>query len=875
MTSFLIEEGSFLKKIVAFIVILIVLFAVNGYILYRLYSTSGLLVEARKDTFVSEFEGRSKAMDDYLNQRMKDLEALIINPAVSNYYLNKALGMSLEYGLAVSLDNIKDAFNRVQQITADDGGQAFSGIAYFDLSENRIIAKSDSVGEFSNLEAKVRAWGTSDTAGIVSTKTQDPKDERSLFVFGPFRYRGDVRGYLLMELDKVPLRKILGLSTDTNLNDFSALIDEEGQILVGPAAIQEINLKNFLGISDSLPEYRVFDHLKTLGASGDGLMGALMRLSQNNLYVLTAAPRSRYFAGHSYSLWVLIFLSLMASVTLMVALIYKGSVEIFRMNRSLERKVDELHESEERTRLLLESSVEGFIGVNLQEEITFVNRAACAMLGYSTDELVGQRLDSVIHRCLPEDSTHIPENDQIYDSISRGITFNVDNVILWRKDGTNFPADLSSNSIHKEGRIVGCVITFNDITERKLLEADRMEMARKLSHAQKIESLNAMAKGIAHDFNNLLMAIMGNLELALTDRGLGAVGKNAIENAIQATDRSAELSHQMLIYSGKSFYVPRDLDLSELTNKLAHEEKETLQSVAPQTANLHFEIDKNLPLIRGDENQLQRVITNLAINGAESLGDKAGDVTIRTGQMYCDEAYLSQSRLQEKPSPGLFVFVEVTDTGCGMDAETLRRLFDPFFTTKFWGRGLGMAEVNGTVKSHHGAIIVDSEPEKGTTIRVLFPASKMSQAKHVPAIAAMKTRTPLPDKVSGRQTILVVEDEESVRSMLVSRLDHLGYDTMAAKDGEEGVNVFRANSNEIDVVLLDFVMPGMNGNETFEELTRINPDVKVILSSGYTEDVVWKSFVGKRPSGFLNKPYKTEAVKDELDRLLGPRVDAR
>jgi PAS domain S-box-containing protein len=559
----------------------------------------------------------------------------------------------------------------------------------------------------------------------------------------------------------------------------------------------------------------------------------------------------------------------MASVALMGTLIYRGAVVISRMNQSLELKVAELRESEERTRLLLESSVEGFIGVSIQEEITFVNRAACGMLGYATDELVGRSLDGVIHSCHEEGSTYLPENYPVYDSISRGITCEVDNAILWRKDGTSFPVDLSSNAIHKEGQIAGFVITFNDITERKRLEADRTEMERKLLHVQKLESLNAMAKGIAHDFNNLLMAIMGNLELALTDRGLGAVGKNAIENAIQATDRSAELSHQMLIYSGKSFYVPKNLDLNEFVNKLAHNERDMLKSVDPQVATLHLEINKDIPLIRGDENQIQRVVTNLVINGAEALGDNSGHVTIKTGQMYCDEAYLSQSRLQEKPSPGLFVFLEVTDTGCGMDAETQRQLFDPFFTTKFWGRGLGMAEVNGIVKSHHGAIMVDSEPGKGTTIRTLFPAAKKPQANPVQSTATMETTKPPPDEVNGRKTILVIEDEEPVRGMLLMRLNNLGYNTIAAADGEEGVSVFSAHSNEIDLVLLDFLMPRMNGVEAFEKLINIKPDVKVILSSGYTEDDVWKSFLGKRPAGFLNKPYKAEAVKDELDRLLG------
>ena len=410
-------------------------------------------MEARKDTFVQEFKGRAVALDDYLSQRMKNLEALITSPTVSNYYLNKALGMSPQYGLTVSLDTINDEFNRLQEITADNGMQAFSGIAYFDLSENQIIAKSDSAGKISNLEGKVKAWGDSDTVGIVSTKGKGTEDERRLFLFGPFRYRGDVRGYVLMELDKVPIKKILGLFSDTNLNDFSALIDWEGKVFVGPAAIQEIDLKNFFGISNSLPEYRVFDTLKALGASGVALMGALGRLSENNLYILTVAPQSRYFAGHSSALWVVIVLSLMASVALMGTLIYRGAVVISRMNQSLELKVAELRESEERTRLLLESSVEGFIGVNIQKEITFVNPAACGMLGYSADELVGLRLDSVIHRCYEECSKYLPENNPVYDSISSWITCELDNLILLRKDGTSFPVDLSSNAIDKKDKL--------------------------------------------------------------------------------------------------------------------------------------------------------------------------------------------------------------------------------------------------------------------------------------------------------------------------------------------------------------------------------------------------------------------------------------
>ena len=416
----------------------------------------------------------------------------------------------------------------------------------------------------------------------------------------------------------------------------------------------------------------------------------------------------------------------------------------------------------------------------------------------------------------------------------------------------------------EEGRKL-ILLAVEDVTERKRLDAERLEIQRRLLQAQKLESLGVMAGGVAHDFNNLLMAILGNLEFALTDRNLEPKTRSAIDNAIQASDRSAELSHQMLIYSGSAHYAPKDLDLG----KLAHENEHLFNSVIPQNTTLNFKINKGLPLIRGDEDQIQRIITNLILNGSEAIGENTGVVNLTTGVMYCDEAYLSRSRLEAKPEPGKFVFLEISDTGCGMDSETVHKLFDPFFSTKFWGRGLGMAEVMGIVKAHHGAIMVESEIGKGTTIRILFSAPQKALVQLAQVVESTEPKSPGSDSVSRRKTVLVVDDEELVRNMVLSRLEVLGYDTIPAVDGVEGVRIFRERLNEIDLVLLDFAMPKMNGVEAFEELIRIKPDVKVILSSGYTEDVVIRRFPGPKPAGFLNKPYKLEAMKAELDRLLG------
>jgi signal transduction histidine kinase len=235
-----------------------------------------------------------------------------------------------------------------------------------------------------------------------------------------------------------------------------------------------------------------------------------------------------------------------------------------------------------------------------------------------------------------------------------------------------------------------------------------------------------MAGGIAHDFNNQLAVVLGNLELGLMDQTLGPKTRHSIESAVEAAKRSAELSRQMLVYTGNTLYRPVELDLNELLNKNG----DLLKLGFAKDVTLNLESYSAIPPIKGDPHQLQRVIVNLVANASEAIGDQNGNVTIRTGVMDCDEVYLGRSRLEEKPEPGRFVFLEVTDTGSGMDPETQRKLFDPFFSTKFWGRGLGMAELIGIVKGHHGAIIVDSEVGKGTTINVLFPAFKETGKRH-------------------------------------------------------------------------------------------------------------------------------------------------
>jgi PAS domain S-box-containing protein len=496
--------------------------------------------------------------------------------------------------------------------------------------------------------------------------------------------------------------------------------------------------------------------------------------------------------------------------------------------------------------------------------VVSANQSFYRMFGVTPEESTGNLLYDLGNRQWDIPRLHelleevLPEKTVVTD-------FEVDHV--FPAIGQKFMSLNARQVVSEEGeeRRKLILLAIEDITERKRLEEERLEIQHKLLRAQKLESLAVMAGGIAHDFNNQLASVLGNLELALMDQTLDPKARRKIENAITAAKRSAELSHQMQTYSGNTLRVLVDLDL----NKLAHKKEDLLKSSVSKTTTLHFEICKGLAFIRGDVDQIQLIITNLIMNASEGIGDKDGDVTLTTGVMDCDEAYLGSSRLEEKPKPGRFVFLEVTDTGCGMDAETQRRLFDPFFSTKFWGRGLGMAEVIGIIKGHLGAIIVDSEVGKGTTIRVLFPSSVQYRAPSLQDMDVSAVKDSRSDSGAGRKTILVVDDEELVRELCVEWLELLGYDTIAAADGEEGVRIFRERLNEIDMVLLDFVMPRMSGIEAFEELIRIKPDVKVIFSSGYTEDVIRQRFPGPLPASILHKPYDMDILKAELERLLG------
>ncbi|HQU45289.1 MAG TPA: PAS domain S-box protein, partial [Pirellulales bacterium] len=400
------------------------------------------------------------------------------------------------------------------------------------------------------------------------------------------------------------------------------------------------------------------------------------------------------------------------------------------------------------------------------------------------------------------------------------------------------------------GEIIGGLAIIRDVTEKKQLE---MQM----QHAQKLETLGVLAGGIAHDFNNLLMVILGNAELASLGLPADASARENIAQIETAANRAADLCKQMLAYSGKGKFVVRPLDLSGLVKEMA----DLLEIAVAKKGSLTYELAEDLPAIEADAAQMQQVVMNLITNAADAVEPAGGEVRVQTRAVVADAELLAQCYCDDSVPEGLYVCLEVSDNGCGMDEETQAHIFDPFFTTKFTGRGLGMAAVLGIIRGHRGAIHVQSAPGGGTTIRVLFPPS-------VQAPRGFVKESPALDSWRGKGTVLVVDDEEMVLRVARAILESVGFEVLTATSGTEAVEMFARRPKEIDLVLMDMTMPHMNGEETFAQLREIDPKVLVVMASGYSEHEATSHIVSKNLAGFLQKPYRAADLVAKLRGLL-------
>jgi two-component system cell cycle sensor histidine kinase/response regulator CckA len=516
-------------------------------------------------------------------------------------------------------------------------------------------------------------------------------------------------------------------------------------------------------------------------------------------------------------------------------------------------------ESEQRFRILIERSPES-ITVHRDGVIIFANPASVRMFGASTaQDLIGKAFIDRIH---PDFHKAVYARRKII--LETGAGGPLAEMRYLKLDGTPFDVETQSAPIDYDGSSA-TQITAHDISDLKRAAIERKEFERKLQETQKLESLGLLAGGIAHDFNNILTGILGNASLASLDLPESSPIEGNLKSIQEGSRRAAELCRQLLAYSGKGVLVVQNLSLNRLVEETAH----LLKLSVSKKAVLHFNFQANLPAIKADPTQIRQVIMNLVLNASDAIGEKSGVIRLSTGLAEIDQKEIGEGGLigGSDLTDGIYVFLEVSDSGSGMDAETQAKIFDPFFTTKFTGRGLGLSSVLGVVRSHKGALRLHSELGRGTTFTLLFPRVDGEAEK---VAGERETIT----SWRGRGCVLVVDDEETVRTTASAMLRKLGFEVAFAVDGLEAVEIFRATSDRFALVLMDLTMPRMEGKQAFIEMRSIRNDVRVVLMSGFNEKEASRQMPHEETVGFLQKPFEfedlTKVVRAVMDAAARP-----
>ncbi len=391
-------------------------------------------------------------------------------------------------------------------------------------------------------------------------------------------------------------------------------------------------------------------------------------------------------------------------------------------------------------------------------------------------------------------------------------------------------------------------------------ELERRTLELRFAQIKKLESLGVLAGGIAHDFNNLLTSVLGNTDLALAHLPPSSPARAHLKHIEYAAQRAADLTRQMLAYSGRGQFLIRPVCLGEITrSKLA-----TIHASLPARASFDCDLADGLPRIDGDFDQLAQLLMHIVANAIEAVAACGGGaIRLRTDACYCTRADLANTFLDDHLPEGQYVCLDVADTGCGMSPETKDRMFEPFFSTKFTGRGLGLAAALGILRGHRGAVRVTSEIGKGTTMRMFFPSRDQDQRHE-----SLPEPSPAP-----RQQVLVIDDEETVRSVAKTILERVGFGVVTAPTGAEGLARFREHGGDFCVVLLDMRLPLVDGQPVFDALLKTRPDARIVLSSGFLQEEAMETCNDPRMAGYLQKPYRFEELVECVRNVVGREVE--
>ncbi len=509
----------------------------------------------------------------------------------------------------------------------------------------------------------------------------------------------------------------------------------------------------------------------------------------------------------------------------------------------------ELQEREENYRYVVNNVSEILCQIDNYGRWIFLNSTWEEVMGYSLQDSLGTYATAYIYK---NDLRRV-RHEFVRLLTKRTETVEIEFRMIARDGSSHLFEARGERLVDSNNNTTGAMAVLIDITQRRQQEEERLQLERRLLETQRLESLGLMAGGIAHDFNNLLVSILGNTELALLEINPEQMAFELIKQVELASHRAADLTRQMLAYSGRGKFFTHPLNLNDTLNEITR----LLKTNLSKSIVLDTHLDPSLPLMEADSSQIHQLLMNLVINASEAIGQNVGIIKIITGTVWASRELLAQVLFGQEVAEGKYIFIEVIDTGQGMDEETRTKMFDPFFTTKFTGRGLGLSAVQGIVRGHKGALAIESEPGSGTTFRVYFP---ISQQPLIPMPDVQKE----PNIVSKNSTILMVDDDSLLRNATTRMLNHFGFKVLEAVDGKHGLEVFLKHLPEIDCVLLDLTMPNLGGEETLREIRKIKEDIKIVLMSGYSEQEVAKRFSTTSQIEFLQKPYTSKELREKL-----------
>ncbi len=491
----------------------------------------------------------------------------------------------------------------------------------------------------------------------------------------------------------------------------------------------------------------------------------------------------------------------------------------------------------------LEANPDPMVVYNMEGEVDYINPAFVKTFGWSFEECRGKRMDFVPDECWPE-------TWEMIDKVKRGESFQNVESRRYTRDGKLITVSISGAMFHsRDGELQGSIITLRDITRQKELEAQ-------LNQSRKLEALGNLAGGIAHDFNNLLTVIRGHISIIqMKSENLEQTRKrfSQIEEII---NQGTNLTRQLLGFARSGKYQVEVLNLNQVINESLELFVRTLKELSISTR-----MAENLNNIEADRGQVDQVLLNLYLNAWQAMRDKPG--TARLEIETCNYTVTPDRHPRQKP--GEYVHVSVIDNGCGMDEETRKHIFEPFYSThpEGRGRGLGLSSVYGIVNNHGGFITVTSQPGKGSTFHIFFPAVDKQPAGLRPAAPE-----PGDNPDNGSALILLVDDEEMVREVNREILEVLGYHVLTAKNGRKALEIYRQNKDRIDLVILDMIMPEMSGTEVFKKIKEINPEARVLLASGYSSDGEAAAIMGRDSTGFIQKPFTIKKLATRIKSIL-------